>query len=125
MQCFTCSLLSCGISAIDLRKYQVMLISESVSFTLLLFLAAATGFRVGRLFVWGEGGVFLSLFSKFCFIVCIVSLFLYYHLCATAIIHSVKPRQMLYSLSLMPSCGRGWAGAFIEATFPLTPSIPS
>ena len=28
MQCFFLEMLSCGISAIDLRKYQVMLISE-------------------------------------------------------------------------------------------------
>lgn len=102
-----------------------MLISESVSFMLLLFLAAATGFRLGGWVVLGEGGVFLSLFSKFCFIVRLVSVFLYYQLCATAIIHSIKPRQMLYSLSLMLSNSGGWAGAFIEVTFPLTPSVPS
>ena len=48
--------------------------------------------------------------KKFSFIVSFVGVFLYYYLCAIAIIHSVKPRGMLYSLSLTLSCGRGWAG---------------
>ena len=90
---------------------------------LLLFLAAATGFRVGV--ELGEGGVLLSLFSSFCFIVRLVSVFLYYQIFATDVIHSIKPRRMLYSLSLMLSNSEGWAGAFIEVTFPLTSSVPS
>lgn len=59
-----------------MKKYQVMLISESVSFMLLLFLAATTGFRVGGWVVLGEGDVFLSLFLSFA-LFCVLSVYFY------------------------------------------------